>query len=288
MDDKRAAVAAAHHHPAPAGPPSPLARNATIGILVALVIASYAGGILLPSLLDTHPLVLISLNVTNRTLALASGELDAGAFFAVGFVRLLLPDPFFFLLGRWYGDAAIRWMERKAPSYGELLRGLERWFDKARYVVVAIAPNNPVSLFAGAAGMSFTGFMVANVVGTVGRLLLIRAFSAAFEDLLGPIRGFISDYRWPLTAASVVLVALSIWSDRRGGRSGVGDLVNLEEGLSEAEAELEAELNAELVDDGDAGSDTASDTVDGDAASVDAGDGGGADPAGPTDPPGVP
>ena len=74
MDDKRAAVAAAHHHPAPAGPPSPLARNATIGVLVALVVASYAGGILLPSLLDTHPLVLISLNVTNRTLALASGE----------------------------------------------------------------------------------------------------------------------------------------------------------------------------------------------------------------------
>ena len=249
MDDKTAAVAAAHHHPAPQGPPSSLARNATIGVLVALVVASYAGGILLPSLLDTHPLVLISLNVTNRTLALASGELDATSFFLVGFVRLLLPDPFFFLLGRWYGDAAIRWMERKAPSYGELLRGLERWFDKARFVVVAIAPNNPVSLFAGAAGMSFAGFMAANVVGTIARLLLIRGFSELFEDLLGPVRGFIADYRWPLTALSVVLVALTIWSDRRGGRSGVGDLVNIEEGLSEAEAELEDELNAELVDD---------------------------------------
>ena len=77
-------------------------------------------------------------------------------------------------------------------------------------------------------------------MGTIVRLVLIRAFSSVFEDLLGSIRGFIGDYRWPITALSIVLVAFTIWSDRRGGRDGIGDLVNLEKGISDAEAELEA------------------------------------------------
>lgn len=223
------------------GPPSTLARNATIGVLVALVVAANLGNVLFASLVNDHPLALIAMNPSNRNLALASANLDALAFYGVGMLRLLLPDPLFFLLGRWYGDAAIRWMERKAPTYGELLRQLEHWFGKARYVVVAIAPNNPVCLFAGAAGMSVVGFAVANVVGTAVRLVLIRAFSSVFEDLLGSVRGFIGDYRWPITALSVVLVAFTIWNDRRGGRDGIGDLVNLEEGIAEAEAELASE-----------------------------------------------
>lgn len=223
------------------GPPSTLARNATIGVLVALVVAANLGNVLFASLVNDHPLALIAMNPSNRNLALASANLDALAFYGVGMLRLLLPDPLFFLLGRWYGDAAIRWMERKAPTYGELLRQLEHWFGKARYVVVAIAPNNPVCLFAGAAGMSVVGFAVANVVGTAVRLVLIRAFSSVFEDLLGSVRDFIGDYRWPITALSIVLVAYTIWNDRRGGRDGIGDLVNLEEGIAEAEAELASE-----------------------------------------------
>ena len=230
------------------GPPSALARNATIGILIAMVIANYLGGALFPSLVNGHPLTLILLNASNRHLALASGELTAPAFFLGGFARLIAPDLFFFLLGRWYGDAAIVWMERKAPTYGELLRGLERWFDRARFPIVAIAPNNPVCLFAGAAGMSAAAFWTANVLGTIGRLILIRMFSSAFEDLLGPLRTFIGDYRWPLTALSVVLVAVSILSDRRGGRDGIGDLVTLEEGMAEATAELQSEATMDGTD----------------------------------------
>ncbi len=171
---------AGHHHARPhPGPPSTAARNLVVGTLIAFVVASNLGNVFLSVLVTERPLVFIGLNAQNRNLALASGELSAWSFYLVGFLRLVAPDPLFFLLGRWYGDAAIRWMERKAPAYGELLRMLERGFDKARFVVVAIAPNNPVSLFAGAAGMSFAAFMVANVVGTIGRLVLIRAFSDA-------------------------------------------------------------------------------------------------------------
>ncbi len=213
------------------GPPSKIVRNLVIGALVVLVLFGYTAAGLFSYLLSEHPLVFIGLSSSNRNLALASADLSTWAFYSVAFLRLLAPDPLFFLLGRWYGDAATRWMERKSPSYGQLLRQLERWFARARYPVVMFAPNNPVCLFAGASTMTWGSFLVANVVGTVARLILIRTFSSVFEDLLGPIRGFISDYQKPLLVITVALVALSIWSERRAGRDKIGDLVNLSDDL---------------------------------------------------------
>lgn len=248
MDETSPAVEAADPRPPASGPPSKAARNGTIGFLVFLVVLSNLGNVLFASFVKAHPGWLIAMNASNRNLALASNNLDAASFYLIGFARLFAPDLFFFWIGRWYGDAAIRWMERKAPTYGELLRQLEHWFDKARFVVVAIAPNNPVCLFAGAAGMSYGAFLTANVIGTIGRLILIRAFSSVFEDLLGHITSFIADYRWPITALSIVLVGVTIWSDRRGGRDGIGDLVHLEEGMAEAEDELSDEATMDASD----------------------------------------
>lgn len=206
-------------------------RNLVIGALVVLVVFGYTATGLFSYLLSEHPLVFIGLSSTNRNLALASADLSAWAFYLVAFLRLLAPDPLFFLLGRWYGNAATRWMERKSPSYGQLLRQLERWFTKARYPVVMFAPNNPVCLFAGASTMTWGSFLLANVVGTIARLVLIRTFSSVFKDLLGPIRGFISDYQKPLLVITIALVAVSIWSERRAGRDKIGDLVHLEDDL---------------------------------------------------------
>ena len=230
--------AGAATHP---GPPNRAARNLVVGTLIAFVVASNLGNLFLSVLVTDHPLVFIGLNSSNRNLALASGDLSAWSYYLVGFARLVGPDPLFFLLGRWYGDAAIRWMERTAPSYGELLRQLERWFHKARLPVVAFAPNNPICLFAGAAAMSWPSFLAANAVGTVARLALIRAFSSAFSGQLGSLKTFIADYRWPLLAVSFVLVGFTLWSDRRGGREGIGDLAKLDTGITEADAELTGE-----------------------------------------------
>jgi len=216
------------------GPPSAGVRNAVIGTLIALVVAGYVSAGLLSFLLSEHPLVFIGLSSTNRNLALASADLSAWTFYLVGFLRLLAPDPLFFLLGRWYGDGAVRWMERKSPSYGQLVRQLEQWFEKARYVMVVVAPNNPVCLFAGASTMTWSSFLVANVIGTIGRLILIRAFSSVFKDLLGPIRDFIGTYQKPLLVVSILAVGLTIWSERRAGRNQIGDLVNLEDEIAEA------------------------------------------------------
>ncbi|QXC62436.1 hypothetical protein KSP35_06440 [Aquihabitans sp. G128] len=222
----------ARTHP---GPPSKAARNVVVGLLIAFVVASNLGNIFLSVLVNDRPLLFIGLNAQNRNLALASGGLSAWSYYLVGFLRLVGPDPLFFLLGRWYGDAAIRWMERKAPAYGQVIRQLETWFDRARLPIVAFAPNNYVCLFAGAAGMSWGAFALANVFGTIVRLALIRAFSSAFEGPLGSLKGFIGEYRWPLLALSVVLVGATFLLDRKGGRDGISDLVHLDEDIAEHE-----------------------------------------------------
>ena len=52
---------------------------------------------------------------------------------------------------------------------------------------------------------------------------------------------FIGRYRSPLLVLSVVLVAFSIWSEKRQGETEVESLGKLEEELEEAEREVEAE-----------------------------------------------
>lgn len=262
------------------GPPSALARNTVIGAILVLVVAGYvatAGG---PVLLSNHPLVFIGLSSINRNLALASHDLSSWSYYLVGFLRLMAPDPLFFLLGRWYGDAGVRWLERRSPTYGRLVAQLERWFHQARYPFVLVMPNNPVSLFAGASTMSWGAFLAADVVGTVGRLYLIRRFSEVFEDLLKPIREFISDYRIPLLVVSVVAVVVTIVMEARAGRGQIEDLVHFDEEIEEAVDELEADAAAAVDDDERSAEDVRS--VGGDASADGARRDGDRDPGGPS------
>ncbi len=225
------------------GPPSVLARNAVVGSIIVLVAAGYVATGGFSVLLSEHPLVFIGLSASNRNLALASADLSTWSFYLVGFLRLMAPDPLFFLLGRWYGDAGVRWLEKRSPTYGQMVASLERGFHKARYPFVLVMPNNPVSLFAGASGMGWGAFLGTAAVGTVGRLYLIRTFSTVFEDLLGPIRDFIGDYRTPLLVVSVVAVVASITLEARAGRGQIEDLVHFDEEIDEAAAELAAEAS---------------------------------------------
>ena len=55
-----------------------------------------------------------------------------GRYYGIGTVRLLVSDPLFFLLGYWYGDAAVTWMERRTTTWGQMLRQIERMVRQGR------------------------------------------------------------------------------------------------------------------------------------------------------------
>jgi membrane protein DedA with SNARE-associated domain len=200
---------------------------------VALVVAGYAGDILGPHLITTHPLLQMFLNPRNRYLLLASPHVDALAFFVVGFFRLVLTDPIGFVIGWQYGDAAIAWAEKQtgAESSGAV-RTIERWFNKAAPVVIFIAPSFFWCVLAGAARMRVRVFVALNVAGTVARLILFRMAGDAFRDQLDTILDWVQRYQFPLIGISLVVVVLQVW--RSGGR----DL--------ESPAELAAEIEGEV------------------------------------------
>ncbi len=199
--------------------------------LAVLVVGGYVGQALFPRLVDTAPTLLILLNPRNVNLALVSNDLDALTFYGVASFRLLLTDPIWFFIGREYGDQAIRWLERRSPTYGGMARSVEGWFGKAAGLLVVLAPNNWICLLAGASRMRPLTFFGLNLVGTFGRLYLIRSLGVVFSDPLADIRGFISDYQAPLLVLSISLVAFSIWNERRSGRGELESIAHLDDEL---------------------------------------------------------
>jgi membrane protein DedA with SNARE-associated domain len=202
-----------------------------LGPLIVFVVAAQVGDALAPTLVTEHPLLLITLNARNRNLILTTNLLDAVPYYTVGFLRLLASDPLFYLLGFWYGDAGVKWVERRSSSFGGMLRTWESAFKKASWPLVAIAPNNFICLFAGAAGMAPAVFVTLNVFGTIVRLYLIRVLGETFEKPIDWVLDFIRDYRIPLTALAILLVVITVISDRRSGKGELEALTHLEDEL---------------------------------------------------------
>lgn len=211
-------------------PPGPHTLKLLVAPIIALIVISNVGDALAPRLVDTHPLQLLAMNARNRNLILVTNQLDTVSYYVVGTLRLLLSDPLFFLIGYWYGDTALAWMERRTKSYGTMMRQMEGWFGSAAYPLVFLAPNNFICLFAGAAGMSVGGFFVANLTGTVVRLYLIRRLGETFEAPIDRVLDFIGEYRTPLLIVSVVLFAVVMVNELRTTRSEVSALTDAVDG----------------------------------------------------------
>jgi len=202
-----------------------------VGPIIALVIASNLGNAFFPTLSTEQPLLLIMLNAANRNLVLAAAQVPFVAYAVVGVVRLLLPDVFFYLLGFFYGDRAIVWMEQRTPRFGTIMRQLEDLFGRYGHALVLVFPNNPVCLLAGAAHMRPRTFWTLNIIGTIGRVLLMWWIGDIFQDTIDVVLDFIGQYRLPLTVVSFGLVGFTVWREMRAGTSEIQQLLELEEDL---------------------------------------------------------
>jgi membrane protein DedA with SNARE-associated domain len=111
-----------------------------IAPIVAMIVAAYLADALWPSLVNENPLLLISLSAKNRYLVLVVNHVEPWAYFLIGSIRLLLPDPFFFAIGWFFGAAALHWMERRTPTTGRYMRAVEGWFGKWGAPLVVLFP----------------------------------------------------------------------------------------------------------------------------------------------------
>jgi membrane protein DedA with SNARE-associated domain len=208
--------------------------------IAVMVVCRMIGDAAAPTLVDTHPLWLLALSPRTRNMVLVTNQLDAWTYYPVALARLVASDPLFFLLGYWYGDAAITWMERRTRTWGSTLRSAEGWFAKASYPIVFAAPNEYICLFAGAAGMPVAAFLILNISGTMFRLYLVRRFGDAFDGPIDGIVEWIGDHRIPVLVVTIGVAVGSFLLEARKGETEVGSIARLDEELEAAAAEAES------------------------------------------------
>jgi membrane protein DedA with SNARE-associated domain len=203
-----------------------------------------------PTLATKHPLLMIALDARNRFLVLAR-HVDLVPFVIVAVLRRSFSDPLFYLLGRFYGENALRWLQKKGGA-GDLVPFTEKLFKRAGYPMVFAFPGAIVCALAGQTGMSPVGFLIANLAGTLTSVFLVRRFSSTIASPVEGLLGFFSRHIVATTAVSVGLVLLSLVLNRFQDKLDM----NLDEleGKSSPSA-VQEKLNVEqgVEADGDAG-----------------------------------
>ncbi len=202
-----------------------------VGVVVALAVVSFViaqiGDIYSSLWFDRHPARLIAMTPADRILVLTTIHLDSPTFYTVAFSRMLSSDPLYYLIGYWYGKRAIAWIERRSKTYGPLIRDSEDSARRLAYPLVFISPVTFVCALAGAVGMRVVPFLILNVTGTIGRLVLIRQLGVRFEGPLQSVGDFIAQYRIQFLVISVIIAAWSIYNEFFSGDGDTQSLIEL-------------------------------------------------------------
>jgi membrane protein DedA with SNARE-associated domain len=207
-----------------------------LALIVVLTATNMVGDILAAGLVEKHPLWLISLNSRKRWILAVVPHTDLVPFFVVAVGRQLLSDPLYYAIGRWYGDAGSRWLERKMGEGGTFIRWLESGFAKAAWPMVVLFPNPIICMLAGASGMPPALFAVLNLGGTIAAIAIFRAFGDVFGGPISAVTGFLNDYRIPIIIVSFVLFGLNAVLNRKKGTSELESVAELERELDEEAA----------------------------------------------------
>jgi membrane protein DedA with SNARE-associated domain len=212
-------------------------RKPSVALLVApiviLGIAATIATALTPALAAKHPLLLIILEARNRNLLLAR-HVDIVPFVVVATLRRTLTDPLYFLLGHFYGDAVIRWLEKKGGG-GAAVRWIEGIFAKASYPMVFLFPGALVCALAGSTGMRPVVFIVLNVAGTVAAVLVLRKFGDVFGGPVDSVLEFFNRNIVWTTAITIGCVLIWLVFQRTQGGLELDAVSELEEEIERGE-----------------------------------------------------
>src|SRR5215210_2198903 len=162
--------------------PKPSRRTLVLLVTPIVVITTmgFVASAFTPTLATKHPLLMIALDARNRFLVLAR-HVDLVPFVIVAVLRRTFSDPLFYLLGRFYGDNALRWLQKKGGG-GDLVPFTQKLLKRAGYAMVLACPGAIVCALAGQTGMSPVGLVVANLAGTLTSVFLVRRFSSTISS----------------------------------------------------------------------------------------------------------
>ena len=183
-----------------------------------------------------NPLGLLMLNSSNKYLLATSVLTDLLPYAAIALVRLMLPDPLFYLLGFLYRGRALHWARQVFPGMDPVFDQFESQGGMTRNVLdvaVFVAPNNPVCLLAGIAAMPWRRFLALSITGTLARIALMRAIGMVFSEQIEDVLDVVARYQRWFTLGSLVLVVLYVAYQVLGRRGLVGGVESLEDELGD-------------------------------------------------------
>src|SRR3954468_16513822 len=178
-----------------------------LSLIAALVVLANVGTILSANLAKDHPVTLLALSARNRYLLLAvAAGIGAVPYTVVSFLRLLIPAIAFFLLGTWYGDRGLRWLERQAGGTPKSIRWVERWFDRASLpIVFLMVGSNLVCLLAGARRVPARTYAIVLAAGILTRLAFFWFLGKALQDPLEVVIDWLNRYQWWIAGAFLAI-----------------------------------------------------------------------------------
>lgn len=224
-------------NPVPHRPrPRKLIITLTIAPIVLMTIAANIASFFFPALVADHPLTLIAFDARARNLILVSAKVGLVAWFSVALIRRTFFHPLYFLIGRWYGESAIKWIARKSPDIGSLVLQIERWFPRWGVPIVAVYSHPLVCVIAGASRMKMWTFIACNVIGNIIELAIIWQISKWVETPVDSVTGFFERYTLPLTILSIAFFAFVFLRKEKEGSSPIQSIDDIESELESGES----------------------------------------------------
>lgn len=204
--------------------------------IVALVVANNIGNAVWANWINNRPYGLLALNSSIKYLIGTTPRTDFWPMTVVVTLRLMAPDPLFWMIGHLYRDRAEHWGRRVYPGMGRIFNQFDEdsnAFSRVLDVLMLVVPNNPVCLLAGVAGMRLRRLLILSFVGTIGRIVVMRAIGFAFRRQINSLLGTVADYQKWFTIVSVVLVVGYVVWQVTGRRGLIGGVEELEDELGD-------------------------------------------------------
>lgn len=207
---------------APARRPSRLAPLGPVFIVafIALVVCTNVANAVFANWVTQRPEQLLMLSSRNRYVALTA--IDGMAWWkwaGIATLRLGTAATVCHILGRIYGDQALRWFWKFMGMSEDGVRTFERQFNTAEIALVPLfVGSNIVFVLSGAARSSWKKLVPLFLLGVAGRLALIWWLAHAFDEQLRRVIDLLTRYQWPIIIVSIALVVLVNLNNFRKGR----------------------------------------------------------------------
>jgi uncharacterized membrane protein YdjX (TVP38/TMEM64 family) len=191
-------------------------RKFVLGFTTILFVIGTIGSNIGPALVDENPIFVISLSSRNRNLFGSVPYIDPLAYSLIGFFRVLAAGVALYLVGRWYGQRALGWVEGNMGELPAIYRWTERAVDRFGWLaLVAMPGSNVVCLLVGHRKMKPVPFLALISVGIVIKLAVLWVGGKIFEDQIRAFLNAIERYQWWVVIA---LFGISFLQSARRGR----------------------------------------------------------------------